>query len=86
MNITINSNAIQAETEKALLIKVPKENYAFWYPKRFCNQSGKNDYQLHIWFGDNFSVDCYRLGTKTKVPVGRFLAASLLKEYVSESA
>ena len=72
MNLTMNTNSILKETEKALLIKVQNKDEAFWYPKRFCKFSGKNNYKLHIWGGENFKIKVFKHKTKTKVDVGEF--------------
>ena len=72
MKIELQSNAIIAETEKAFLIKVPKKDEAFWYPKRFCNFFGKNGYILSIWFGDSFTIKVFKHLTKSKIEVGEF--------------
>ena len=66
MKARLNSNSIITQTQKAVLIKLPKKNEAFWHPTRFCSQSGKNDYILDIWFGENFTTDTIKTNTKTK--------------------
>ena len=55
----INSNSIVATSEKSYLIKIPKKDRAFWYPKRFCSFEGKSDYILKIWAGDNFTIKTF---------------------------
>ncbi len=36
MKIILNSNSVQHDTGKALLIKLPKSELCFWHTKRFC--------------------------------------------------
>ena len=55
MKLTINSNAIKFETEKASLIKLPKSNSKFWLTNRCCYLNGwiasiyiNKDYEYYL--------------------------------------
>lgn len=65
MKIIFNSNQIDHETEKAYLIKLPKSDLGFWYPKRFINFKGKNNFQIEVWFG-NMSWEIKVIDRKNK--------------------
>lgn len=61
-NIKANSNLIQHETEKAVLIKLPKSKMKFWHPKKLVRFEGKNDYLMSIGITDDFEVRLFRNG------------------------
>lgn len=68
MKMILNSNSIQYDTGKALLIKLPNSDFKFWHPKRFCNSSGKGGYQLSIWFGNqDWKIKASRTGKSGNV-------------------
>tara|TARA_Y200000002_G_scaffold382589_1_gene400195 strand:- start:7107 stop:7373 length:267 start_codon:yes stop_codon:yes gene_type:complete len=68
MKLILNSNSIQHDTGKALLIKLPKSELCFWHTKRFCNESGKNGYQLSVWFGnDSWKIKAFRAGKNNNI-------------------
>lgn len=64
-NIICNSNLIQADTGKALLIKLPKSEFTFWHPSKLCRLSGKNNYRLSFGYTDEFKFKCFRKSRKT---------------------
>ena len=82
MQLEFNSNAIKCETDKSYLIKIPKKDEAFWYPKKFVNFKGKSGHRMLVWFGDTFKVKIFKHLTKGKLPVGEFSPAGL-KDYCS---
>lgn len=57
-----NSNLIQAQTEKAYLIKLPKSEFQFWHPKKLVRLQGKNDYHMTVSFGDEWRFKIFRNG------------------------
>ena len=66
MKLILNSNAIQADTGKAILIKLPKSDFCFWMPSRMVRTSGKNGYQLSVWFpNDSWEIKAQRTSDKT---------------------
>lgn len=81
MKLKVNIQNIEAETEKAILIKCTKKsglsNYGFWVPKRFVN-TGSHSYEMEIWFGDDFKINLKYLG-KSKQP-DREITAQRLAE------
>lgn len=56
--IQIQSNCIEAETDKAVLINLPKtssyKGYSFWHPAKLCRSIGKNGWMIQISFTDDF--------------------------------
>lgn len=64
-NIVCNSNLIQFDTGKALLIKLPKSELTFWHPAKLCKLSGKNNYRLSFGYTDEFNFKCFRKSSKT---------------------
>ena len=60
--IEMNSNSVNASTEKAYLIKVPKEDLYFWHPAKCVRFSGKNNYLMTISFTDEFVFKLFRNG------------------------
>lgn len=65
-NISCNSNLIQFDTGRALLIKLPKSELTFWHPSKLCRLSGKNNYKLSFGYTDNFTFRCFRKSSKTQ--------------------
>lgn len=61
-NVTANSNLIQAETEKAILIKLPKSEFVFWHPSKLVRTSGKNGYHMSIGYTDEFTFNTFKQG------------------------
>lgn len=62
IKVTANSNLIQAETEKAVLIKLPKSKLMFWHPTKCVKKSGKSGYLMTISFTEEFKFKCFRNG------------------------
>lgn len=60
--VTTNSNLIQHETERAVLIKLPKSEFKFWHPSKCCRTSGKSGYRLSISYTDEFTFRVFRNG------------------------
>jgi hypothetical protein len=60
--ITANSNLIQTETEKAVLIKLPKKELMFWHPAKLVRTNGKSGYRLTFSYTDEFKFKCFRNG------------------------
>lgn len=60
--ITANSNLIQAETAKAVLIKLPKSELKFWHPAKLVRTSGKGGYRMTISYTEDFTFKCFRNG------------------------
>ncbi len=63
ITITLNTNAIQQDTGKAVLVKIPSSDSAFWIPKKMA-RSGKGN-TLRCWFPTgSWDVRVVRLSTK----------------------
>ena len=56
MNFLVNRNQIKAETEKALLVKVPNSNYCFWVSKKLIK-----DYKssLLLYANENYTFKAF---------------------------
>lgn len=61
-NIKANSNLIQASTEKAVLIKLPKSEFLFWHPAKLVKTMGKNSYLMSIGYTNEFIFKVFRNG------------------------
>ncbi len=61
-SIEANSNLIQAQTDKAILIKLPKSDLTFWHPSKCVRTNGKKGYKLSISYTDSFEFKCFRKG------------------------
>jgi hypothetical protein len=62
IQIKANSNLIQKETEKAVLIKLPKSELMFWHPAKCVRTNGKSNYLMTISFTEDFKFNCFRNG------------------------
>lgn len=60
--VIANSNLIQSNTEKAVLIKLPHSEYKFWHPSKCVRLSGKNGYRMSISYTDEFKFKCFKNG------------------------
>ena len=49
MNKKLNSNSIRLATKKAFLIKEPKTEFVFWFPRKMAKIEGKNHHILNLW-------------------------------------
>ncbi len=79
-NVTANSNLIQAETERAVLIKLPKSELKFWHPRKCVRTNGKNGYRLSIGYTDSFEFKAFRNGK------GRYNGHEKIEEVTLTSA
>ena len=61
-NIEFNSNNVQAETAKSVLIKVPGSKLKFWHPAKLVRYKGKNGYLVSIGFTNEFTFKLFRNG------------------------
>ena len=59
-NIKLNSNLVQTETERAVLIKLPKEEFKFWHPKKCVRNAGGG--MISIGIADDMTIKCFRNG------------------------
>lgn len=62
IQIKANSNLIQTTTEKAVLIKLPKQELMFWHPTKCVRTNGKGGYLMTINFTEDFKFNCFRNG------------------------
>ncbi len=60
-NIETN-NLIQAESEKAFLLKIPKEDWLFWHPKKLIRFSGKNNYRMSFGVCNDMKFKIFKNG------------------------
>jgi hypothetical protein len=60
--IAANSNLIQQDTGRAVLIKVPKTDWLFWHPSKCVRTSGKSGYRMTISFTDSFEFKLFKNG------------------------
>ena len=61
-NIKLNSNLIQGETGRAYLIKVPKQDWLFWYPSKLVRIMGKNGYLMSLGLNSDMTFKLFRNG------------------------
>lgn len=61
-SVTGNSNLVQHQTDRAILIKLPKSELKFWHPAKLVRFSGKNGYLMKISFTDEFKFKAFRNG------------------------
>lgn len=60
--VIANSNLIQTQTDKAVLIKLPKSELMFWHPAKCVRLSGKSDYRMTVSYTDDFKFKTFRTG------------------------
>lgn len=58
--ITINKNLIKRETEKSVLIKLPKTDLFFWHNKKCLQASNGDKNCLHLLFSGDFIFKCFK--------------------------
>jgi hypothetical protein len=61
-NLEFNSNNVQTETAKSVLIKVPGSKLKFWHPSKLVRYKGKGGYLVSIGFTDDFTFNLFRNG------------------------
>lgn len=66
LKVKANSNLIQAETDRAVLIKLPKTELCFWHPSKLVKYSGKKGYKITISYTDGWKFIAKRTSQKTK--------------------
>lgn len=67
MNMIFNSQAIKAQTDTGVLVKMPKSDFAFWHPLRMSSQKGKGGYMLKLWVpNDSWTITARRTSAKTR--------------------
>lgn len=64
--IQLQSNCIEGETEKAMLINMPStgryKGYCFWHPLKCCRIVGKNGFLVQISFTEEFQFRLKKYG------------------------
>jgi len=60
--IELNSNLVNYQTNKAVLIKMPRQKFKFWFPLKLVRFKGKNDYLIELSIPDNFEFKLFRNG------------------------
>lgn len=64
--IQLQSNCVQTETSKAVLINMPRtsryKGFSFWHPSKCCRLVGKNGYLVQISFTDTFEFRLKKYG------------------------
>lgn len=60
--VNANSNLVQTQTDRAVLIKLPKSEFKFWHPAKCVRFSGKNNYRMTISYTDEFKFKCFKSG------------------------
>lgn len=65
-SIQLDSNCIEAVTDRAVLINMPKtsgyKGFSFWHPKRCCCSVGKNSFLIQISFTNEFEFKLKKYG------------------------
>lgn len=60
-NIKAN-NSIEANTEKAVLIRIPKTDLKFWHPSKLVRTFGKSDYAMSFGVCEGMTFRVFRNG------------------------
>ena len=75
--VIVNSQNIVRETDKAVLIKLPKSKEMFWHPKKLFRVSKKgNGYWNEMSFTEEFNFTCKEYGSNYNVLSERILSAN----------
>ena len=87
--VTINSNCVQRQTEKAVLIKIPKEDLFFWHPAKCVRFSGKNNYLTTFSFTDEFVFKVFKNGNRKfnsneKIYEAEYSAEKFVEEFFTK--
>ena len=60
--VTMQSNLVKGETERAFLVKLPKSEFMFWYPKKLTSFKGKNDYLMVLTMKEDMELNIFKNG------------------------
>ncbi len=70
-NLYINVQNIETETEKSVLINMPKkcqyDGFSFWHPKKLVRNAGHKGYRVSISYTDEFNFNLKRYGKNNNV-------------------
>lgn len=86
--LNLNAQNIEAETERAVLIKMPHssdyDGFKFWHPKKLVREAGGNGYLLTLSFTDDFEFKLIKNGNgrynKSEIIDQRTISASEMIE------
>jgi hypothetical protein len=67
----MNTQNIETETEKSVLINMPKKSeysgFSFWHPKKIVKHAGHKGYRISIGYTDDFTFNLKRYGKNNNV-------------------
>jgi hypothetical protein len=70
-NLYINTQNIETETEKSVLINMPKKSeysgFSFWHPRKLVRNAGHKGYRVSIGYTDDFKFNLKRYGKNNNV-------------------
>lgn len=80
--LKLNIQNVIYETEKAILIRIPKTDWDFWHPKKLVRR-GSHSYEIAISYHDGFEFKAKRTSKKTHSVLGEctFSASELEVEF-----